>query len=490
MKNLIRFIFIFLAIYQTENIYAKSSMRNCLLLPVTDNMQGALAFKVFEEVENYLKDSNWCVYKTNSEILNILKNYRNNLAEHLANKEVLKILAEKTDSGTMIKINLENVSELLKVEIEVIGEDGESSYLKESAQVKNSEPEAATQAVKNWLNEFQKGIPYDGKVVGVLGDQFSADFGKQFGINTDDEVTVVRPVKRKMHPLLKEIVEWETEKIGDGKMFHVALDSSQGKITQYENRKKLQLEDWVIVKRKSSEVVVNTTTKEESPDGYNFGKIGRASVYLDLSSDTVGANNGNNSIYDGNNYGIYLLGEIWITREYWAALEFGRKFGKYSKHSGPGASETEAANSVVKIKTGYKYLPMGFFFGPQLDGYVGYGSYNYGLGTNAAGGIVAASFKGAILGIRGSVPFFNTIRPFLGLEFMLFPKYEEDANMYGNLESVTSYQMQVGSSYIYNNSTTLDGLFSYTANKTQTKSADKVYSFKEISLKLGATFSF
>lgn len=492
MKSIIKIVFVVIFFFSlvVQQSRASGSMRRCMLLPVTDNMQGALSFKVFEEIEAHLKDGNWCIYKSNSEILNILKNYRNNLKEHLNNKEVLKILAEKTSSGTLIKINLDNITDTITLQAEVVGENGEDVYLKESAQIKNTDIDLVGNTIKNWLNEYQKNIPYNGKLVGILGEQFSTDIGKQFGISDNQEIIIVRPIKRKTHPLLKEIVEWETEKIAEGKMFHVAADSSQGKVTDYESKKRLQLDDWIILKQRPNEEVVNSSKDAPESEGQSFGKIGNASIYLDASKDEVVANNGNNAKYSGTNFGIYLKSEIWITREYWLGLDFGRKFGSYTKDSGTGIVDSDAENGVIKIKGGYKYLPMGFFYGPQLDGYIGYANYSYGVNSDSASGLTEVTFKGPILGVKGSIPFMNIMRPFLGLEFMALPEYVEDTVVYGKPDSVSSYFMQIGMNYILNSSTNLDAMVNYTSNKATIKNSNKVYSFSEISLKLGATFSF
>ena len=79
-----------------------------MLLPVRDSVGGALGFKVFEDVERYLKDSDWCYYTSNSEILNILSNYKRNLDSVLTNPEVLKIISEKTKTGSLMKVDIVN----------------------------------------------------------------------------------------------------------------------------------------------------------------------------------------------------------------------------------------------------------------------------------------------------------------------------------------------------------------------------------------------
>ena len=48
-------------------LYSSESMRNCILLPVIDGLDNKLGFKVFEEIETYIKEGSWCTYKSNSE---------------------------------------------------------------------------------------------------------------------------------------------------------------------------------------------------------------------------------------------------------------------------------------------------------------------------------------------------------------------------------------------------------------------------------------
>ena len=130
---------------------AEASMRRCMILPVKDNVGGAIGFKVFEDVERYLRDSDWCYYTSNSEILNILANYKKNLDQVLENPRVLKIISEKTNTGSLIKVKVENEVKGVNVEIEVIGKNGEDIYFKESTRLNTEEHKVISQTIKNWL---------------------------------------------------------------------------------------------------------------------------------------------------------------------------------------------------------------------------------------------------------------------------------------------------------------------------------------------------
>ena len=68
-------IFLFLLIIFTQNGFATESMRSCMLLPVVDGVDNRTGFRVFEEIESYIKEGSWCTYKSNSELINVLGQY-------------------------------------------------------------------------------------------------------------------------------------------------------------------------------------------------------------------------------------------------------------------------------------------------------------------------------------------------------------------------------------------------------------------------------
>ena len=108
--------------------------------------------------------------------------------------------------------------------------------------------------------------------------------------------------------------------------------------------------------------------------------------------------------------GGYILGinaetEIYITRNYFAQAEFSKRVGSLDKESGsPSSSSTNQDMTTLKLVGGYKYLPMGFFYGPQINFYGGFVSYSYKLDESASDGHGQNSFSGLLFGVGGSVP--------------------------------------------------------------------------------------
>ncbi len=469
---------------------ASESMRNCMLLPITDGVDNKVGFKVFEELENYIKDGSWCTYKSNSELINILSQYSKNLDGHLNNKDVLKVIADKTKAGSLIRVTLQMQAGQTEVKTEVIGENGEDKYFKEQTQLKSNDASLIAQTIKNWLDVYEKTIPYNGRVKGVLGDQFTIDIGKKSHIYNGSEIIIERPTTKRQHPLLKEIVDYQTEKIADAKVFDVSDTQAQAKITQYEGQKKLRLEDWV--KIRAAEKVkaveqINFPEKEKE----DFGKLGTIGLYLDLGSSSTSQTGTAEKSMNGFLYGVDVETEVWATRNWWFGLDLSKKFGKYSKDQGTFSQDSNTTtNSETRFKVGYKYLPMGFFYGPQVDVFAGYASYGYSLATNTVDGYTDFTFKGFLLGTRGSVPVVENVRLYLIFDFLLTSTYKEKVRIFGSDDSSSNYRLEAGGQYTFEPNITFVGGLSVLSNKASFTGATKEELFKDVSAKIGTIFTF
>ncbi|EQC43223.1 hypothetical protein M900_2813 [Bacteriovorax sp. Seq25_V] len=468
-----------------------------MILPVRDSVGGAIGFKVYDLVERYLKASKWCYYQSNSEIINILTNYKNTLDQALNNPEVLKIVSEKTQAGSLIKIKLDSMAKGMNIEVTVLGPNGKDVYFNQVTAIESDEIEVIAQTVNNWLDVYEKNIPYDARVVGVLGTQFTIDLGQQAGIYNGYEINVVRPVKKQRHPLLKEIVEWRTMPIATAKLFHVGQSQAQAKILKYERETLVQVDDWILISKNTADVKNNESLEygvQIRPDdeSSSFGKLGFIAGYLNLGSGSARIDNSSSGKEIGGlNIGVGLAAEIWATRNYWAGLDIDKHFGSHSKKEGTFNSDSNSLSfSKFKLKVGYRYLPLGFFYGPQLDGYIGYGSYTYGYDNKVADGITETVYKGIFLGGKGSMPIIKDVRAHLLIEFMLSPGYEETLKIYGEADTVKSFNLEVGGSYQYSPNTAFVGAMEYISNSAEFENSDTVVKHKNLNFKIGASFNY
>lgn len=489
IKKIIFFAFIFISI----SINASESMRKCMLLPIVTADEGKLGFQVFEELENYIKDSAWCTYRSNSELINILSQYSKNLESHLNNKDVIKVIADKTRAGSLLRVSLSTAASQTKIKLEILGDNGEDLYFKEEAEVKSTDSLLVSQTIKNWLDAFEKMIPYDGKVRGVLGDMFTIDIGRRAHLFNGSEIILERPTAKRQHPLLKEIVDFQTEKIATARVFDVNENQAQAKIVEYEGSKKIRIDDWVkinaIEKRKRAEQM--TFGESDKNKDEEFGKLGTVGLFLTLGSASIEESGQTVRSKKAFIYGASVSPELWLSRNYWVGLEYGVGLGSYTQSTGSYVNtSTSTNNSTLKFKLGYKYLPLGFFYGPQIDAYAGYGQVAYGAEESVPDHLTEFSFSGILLGARASLPIYEKIRLFLTFDFLLGPTYKEKTTVFGSETSASHYRFEFGGNYRLASNLALEGSLQMASSSATFSSQSSEEKFKDFSLKLGTIFTF
>ena len=493
MKFSMKLILVLFAFIFSSSVSAQLSMRRCMLLPVQDEIEGAVGFPVYEEIEYYLKNSDWCYYRSNSGIIDILGNYKKNLRTHLNNKDVLKVIAEKTKSGSLLKIEINNEINGQRISLSVIGENGEDVYFAEETILEKPEVSQISRTIRNWLEEYERAIPYDGMIVGVLGDQFTADFGREYGVRTGDLIKVLRPISKEQHPLLKEIVEWKTVDIAKGEIFHSAEGQSQGRALEFLKKpERLSIGDWLLIQQRTQKDKVDDAAYTEDSD-FRFGKLGKLSLGLMLGkgSATLSAGNSTTKKIGGFLPGAEFDLELWMTRNYWIGFEFSQKVSSFGQEEGNVALTSNSASwNNYKLKFGYKYLPLGFFYGPQVDFYAGYARYGYGLDTSRTDGITDTSFKGLHFGSRGTVPFMKQFKGYLEIEFILNPGFSEAVPLNGEDDSTSTYHIGAGGIYEHDPKMSFYGSFDFSRSSVTYSSSGQEYKLTENTVTFGTQFTF
>jgi len=476
------------------SINAKSdvySLRDCMLLPITDTAGNSLGFKVYEELERYLKKEKWCDYKSSGDVIEIFGKYREKLPEYLQDENVIKSVADRLKVGTIIRVTLEYEIDSLKINVDVIGENGIDKYLSEKAIINKIDSDQAVTTITNWLETFRAIIPYDGKVLGVLGDQITFDFSKDKQIGIGQEFRIRRLVRKKNHPLLKKVVEWESELIAKGKVYNLSRGQGLGLIKIYTADKKLQAGDWVKLEKFNPKKDIDAKTFQEMNEN-SFGKLGEVFLGFSLASHTTSTNaqSGSNKM-NGFIYGISAEFEAWLTREYFALGEFSRRIGTLSKTSGnPSSNESGQNSGVFKIGAGYKYLPMGFFYGPQINAYAGWVKYSYELDGSDEDAFGTNAFSGFFVGMGGSIPLEKRVRVYGSGEVIPFPTFDDEDNIFGGAKSISSMAFEIGAQYDWSYNLRLYGAFESISNTAKFKGSNSELTYRDSNFKMGAIFTF
>lgn len=466
--------------------FAEVSMKRCTLLPITDGVGGAIANPVFIEVEKRIKAGQYCTYISNADLLNIFSRYKSNLAGHLKSAEVLKVVSDKLNVGSIIRVNIINEIDGVELEMQVYGGNGTDSYFHEKKSLPSDDVDEIVIQLVKWIRDYDKIIPYDALVLGVLGEQVTIDLPKDLAVRNGQEFIVKKLHHKKQHPLLKKIVEWDTEVIAQGVIHSVSDNQALGEINHYRNNGKISAGDWVkILPFKEPKKPL----KEEKP--IEPGKLGVLSAAL--SMETLSAKNktpdGSNSL-SGMQLGADITAEAWITRMYFARVNYGRSLGSLKRDSGKVDNRLDVNQTQIKILGGYKFLPLGFFYGPQIDFYGGYGSFEFDTDDASEHGFSRHRFSGLMVGVTGNVPINNLYRFYGGFELMGFPSFDDSSSNYGSKKSVSSFELELGVKYQYNPRITFDAGLAFASRKGTFNGDFKEVHYRNNKLKVGASFTF
>lgn len=480
-----------ISIFFTKIAIAENySMRECMLLPITDTAGNSLGYKVYEDIERKLKSDGWCEYQSSSEVIGIFSKYRERLGDYLKDPNVLKTVADRLKVGTMIRISLQYELDTIEVSVDVIGENGEDVYLSEKTILNEINKDLIVTTVQNWLELYETSIPYDGKVLGVLGDQitFTSPRSKKTAIGQD--FVVRRIISKKRHPLLKKVVEWDSLMLAAGKIFNISRGQSLGTIKSYTTDKRVEVGDWIKLEKYVPSKFDSTRYKIDESD--SFGKLGELSLSIALSSHTLATSPSGGSVkMGGYTYGVSAETEAWITRQYYVMGEFSKNIGNLSKQSGSPDSDSAGQNyGVLKLGGGYKYLPMGFFYGPQVNFYTGWVKYSYNVEESETDGFGENSISGFLLGIGGSLPLKREIRVFGSGEVLPFGEFEDSSGIYGSTKSVSSLNLKAGVHYLWSPSIKLLGVFNVINNSAKVGGNPSEVSYSDTMLKFGGVFTY
>jgi len=159
--------------------------------------------------------------------------------------------------------------------------------------------------------------------------------------------------------------------------------------------------------------------------------------------------------------------------------------------SGTPVKETvNLTNGVFKFTGGYKYLPVGFFFGPQIDIYGGYANLTYDVDYSQQDGFGQHSFSGLLGGIAANVPINREFRFFTKADILPFPTFTDKDSNYGTAKSVSALELEIGMKYHYTLRMTVDASILAASRKAKFDNNPKEVSYKDNQFKVGMSFNF
>ena len=316
------FIFFFSTMLSFETS-SKNSMRRCLLLPIKDNLGGALSSKVYVEIEKAFSNIYWCEYIKQRVLA---EDYFEESQEDVKwNFKNLKKIAQDYDVGSLFFIEMDLSQGGLDLKIDVWGADGEDLYFKEREILANTSPILIKRKILDWLNVYRQQIPYDAIVDGVLGDEILVSFPLGTAPKIGSNFLVKRLKAKQKHPLLQKIVGWKTNTIAQGNIFNLSEGQAQGRISIYNQKTSVQPGDWIdfIPMEKVSVIEDKFTKTLQEPKG----RLGQISLLAGLNSSRIDFSGDEKFLFKGNPLSFKFEGELWLTKNYFVSGVFGYSAG-------------------------------------------------------------------------------------------------------------------------------------------------------------------
>jgi hypothetical protein len=480
-------LFIFFVL--TSTAYAEKNMRRCALLPITDPVEGAIGFKIYGDVEAVLRSSSWCAYTSNSQILSVFAQYRDKLDQYIENPELIKVVADRLNVGSIIRAYLEKDARGLKVILKVFGDDGKTLYFFKEERVDGTQIDQVISLLKQWLDDYSKTIPYDALVAGVLGDQVTMDVASAQNVVMGHGFSIRKLKEKKLHPLFKQVVSYESTRLGHGKIFNQSEQQVVGAINQYEGSEKIAVGDWVVFDIEPAGFTKEDFDKNKKDD---FSKLGYVRFLGEFGNYSVKTQVGNQSKKsNGIIPTLAIDGEVWITRNYFSGLEFARGIGNLKKKTDTVVESSSSLSPTrIKLWGGYRYLPMGFFFGPQLDFYGGYANYLYDLDYSQTDAYGTSSFSGLLAGLRFDMPMTPKVRGYVRAEFIPFGTAKDDDNLFGGEKSMTNLMFDLGGRYQINGKMAFDGSLQIVSNSAKFKGSNRELQYQTTLIRFGVLYFF
>ncbi|MEW6056431.1 MAG: hypothetical protein AB1540_07435 [Bdellovibrionota bacterium] len=301
--------------------------------------------------------------------------------------------------------------------------------------------------VKGLLKTVLKRIPFYGTVTGREGTELTFDIGSAHGLRPGDIVQISRIDQIKRHPLLKAIVDVQLVAVGNAAIEQTEDTISFGRvyteITGEQIRKFYKvtaIEGHLPDEKKASpqDPGLLEANEKDDQDKPHIGFLGLGVLMSSFASSTSQSSTqvGGARTFSGSafNPGFQLNGEVWLTKNWFVDLLFGASTMSFrqidtSIEPAPQGTGVGSSNRAFSINAGYKYLPTGSIYGPQVYLKLGYYNFSFGTTAEAASLLSSKTYSALNLGIGGSLPVerSNKWGVLLNLNVLLFPSLEEDA---------------------------------------------------------------
>lgn len=479
MNRLIKLITIVIILALNFNLKAQvnNDLHRCYLLPISDELQGTIGDELFRQTESLLQNNQWCEYLSDPKLHQLLKKYQINLNEALSTNEVLKLIAAKSKAGSIIRINTSFQKQALRLTIDILDSAGRDFLYRQSYDLEDDSLEKVMENISVSMQEYAHDLPYQGVVKeGIENDLIIKVIGETT-MRVGDRVRVERAIMPKKHPLLKKVVEWQTEAIGEG-LVHSTYPSFI-RVRLEGDFKKAKIGDWArliesapIAKPKVIEPYKRTVAKLYELTGKLDFLSPYASNNLDGESEKI-----QSKIF----MGIEGIGHLRLTPEFWTELTL-------NSHFGLAGSASSCQSTSALLKLGYRYHPLKQKQSEFVAPYIGYESTSYDYNSDDTLQFGPTDFTSYLFGLVGHYPLFERYSIISEMNFSLSSKAKTEVSDLSKSSRAKSGFFSLGLRYQWDEQYELTGGLSY--KKNQANFDQDELSFSTVKLFSGIIYKY
>lgn len=358
------------------------TLKSVTVVPSYDNVGGVYKKAAEETLEKLISnDQFWSFEKIKFADATDEKKYRIDLIEDQPEYTLKVLKSSRTDA--LFSVSTTKSPQGLQVRMTIYTADGGLPLIQETYEdTQTFEINKYKEIIEQLYRQIKNKLPYKALIASRRGQKVTLNSGKKSGLKIGDKLSVAQILKIQRHPKLKFMIGTEKEIIGQVVLTQVEDDLSFGEIS-------FEKESGVIEKNSKllpfDPIKYNTSMDPTQADQVSeqaeewrpledpqFGKIHLLGGFTNYKlANTLVAGSTHDS---GNSLAptFALGGQIWITPEYFADLQFKQMFFKGNNSLSNSYPDSLNFNvSETNFVVGYKYAIDGNFWGPSLN--IGFG---------------------------------------------------------------------------------------------------------------------
>ncbi len=320
-----------------------------------------------------------------------------------------------------------------------------------------------TETLHKYLNVLFSRVPFIGHVTGRDHDSITLNLNSTINIRKNDILIIGTLDEVKKHPILKSIVDWKiiptgkvrVEQMDEGIIFGKVIEEEPGlEISQYQQVMKI-----LPVNSKDTQPLPPGTLLEESKNiekGPHLGWVGVSAAVgnYNWQFSVPAANPAIENTGRGTSLGGIATAEIWLTKEWFANLEFRGSFWNFTQQDDATGTQSPVSQnggvsgslSAFKIDVGYSYLITGIFSGPKCWAKLGYKSNSFNLPSSITENTGPVSLSTVFLGVGGELPIREKWGAFTDLSFKLLSSMNQSL-LADSMSGTSDTEFTLGASY-------------------------------------------